>query len=316
MKKEKDGVLNDNLNFDDLLDFNKKWIPLSFMNTKSNGSWYCWGIDEPLMDIYSEILKPMQNRRELTFRNYITWDKGFAQGQMSEGQYLFAKSTEKCLFVMCGNATMSSGQFRTKEFFFEGFAKLRDYLRSELEKSGVTQREIVKITNTASSHYFSESQWQFPTEVGYNTIKHYCQQKHSQVFQKEYQVFQKEYQELQKEYQELQKEYQELLPYFDNTHDNMNEVWQFARTSKKERDLCGEHATPKPIELCSRAIKSSSRINERVLDLFGGSGSTLIACEQLNRKCYMMELDEHYCDVIIDRWQKLTGKTAVKIEQQ
>jgi DNA modification methylase len=96
----------------------------------------------------------------------------------------------------------------------------------------------------------------------------------------------------------------------------MNEVWQFARTSKKERDLCGEHATPKPIELCSRAIKSSSRINERVLDLFGGSGSTLIACEQLNRKCYMMELDEHYCDVIIDRWQKLTGKTAVKIEQQ
>jgi hypothetical protein len=53
-----------------------------------------------------------------------------------------------------------------------------------------------------------------------------------------------------------------------------------------------------------------------ILDLFGGSGSTLIACEQLNRKCYMMELDEHYCDVIIDRWQKLTGKTAVKIEQQ
>lgn len=295
MKKEKEGVLNDNLNFDDLLDFNKKWIPLSFMFTKGNGSWYCWGIDEPLMDIYSEILKPMQKKKQITFRNYITWDKGVGQGQMLADYHLFAKSTEKCLFVMCGNATMSSGQFKTKEFFFEGFEKLRDYLRGELKKSGVSQSEIKKITNTYSSHYFAESQWCFPTEEHYNIIKQYCQQRHNQVFQKEY---------------------QELLPYFDNTHDNMNEVWQFARTSKKERELCGGHATPKPIELCSRAIKSSSRINEQVLDLFGGSGSTLIACEQLNRKCYMMELDEHYCDVIIDRWQKLTGKTAVKIEQQ
>ena len=59
MKKENEGVLNDNLNFDDLLKFNKKWIPLTFEASKDNGSWYCWGIDEPLMDIYSNILKPM-----------------------------------------------------------------------------------------------------------------------------------------------------------------------------------------------------------------------------------------------------------------
>ena len=51
-----------------------------------------------------------------------------------------------------------------------------------------------------------------------------------------------------------------------------------------------------------------------MLDLFGGSGSTLIACEQLDRICYMMELDPAYCDVIIDRWEKLTGDTAEKIE--
>ena len=53
--------------------------------------------------------------------------------------------------------------------------------------------------------------------------------------------------------------------------------------------------------------------NTKVLDLFGGSGSTLIACEQLNRKCFMMELDEHYCDVIITRWENLTGKKAIKL---
>ena len=50
-----------------------------------------------------------------------------------------------------------------------------------------------------------------------------------------------------------------------------------------------------------------------ILDLFGGSGSTLIACEQLDRTCYMMELDPRYCDVIIKRWENLTGEKAVKI---
>ena len=70
------------------------------------------------------------------------------------------------------------------------------------------------------------------------------------------------------------------------------------------------HPTMKPIKLLSRLIKNSSRVDECVLDLFGGSGSTLIACEQLSRTCYMMELDPKYCDGIIKRWENLTGKKA------
>lgn len=73
------------------------------------------------------------------------------------------------------------------------------------------------------------------------------------------------------------------------------------------------HPTQKPIALPARAIKNSSKKGEIVLDLFGGSGSTLIACEQLDRTCYMMELDPRYCDVIIKRWETFTGKNAVKI---
>ncbi len=69
----------------------------------------------------------------------------------------------------------------------------------------------------------------------------------------------------------------------------------------------------KPIDLFAYQIKNSSKEGEAVLDLFGGSGTTLIACEQLNRTCYMMELDPHYCDVIIARWEKLTGETAKKL---
>lgn len=71
-----------------------------------------------------------------------------------------------------------------------------------------------------------------------------------------------------------------------------------------------EHPTMKPVELVAYLIKNSSKENNTVLDIFGGSGSTLIACEQLNRISYTMELDPRYCDVIIDRWEKFTNKKA------
>ena len=81
-------------------------------------------------------------------------------------------------------------------------------------------------------------------------------------------------------------------------------VWEYARTANKL------HPTMKPIELICNALNNSTVKGELILDLFGGSGSTLIACEQLDRKCYMMELDPKYCDVILQRWENLTGKKA------
>ena len=73
------------------------------------------------------------------------------------------------------------------------------------------------------------------------------------------------------------------------------------------------HPTQKPIRMLSEILKDFSKENEVIVDVFGGSGSTLIACEQLNRKCFMCELDERYCDVIISRWETLTGREAVLI---
>lgn len=74
------------------------------------------------------------------------------------------------------------------------------------------------------------------------------------------------------------------------------------------------HPTMKPIKLLEYLIKNSSAEGDIILDLFGGSGSTLIACEQTNRKCYMCELDPKYVDVIIKRWENLTGQKAKKLE--
>lgn len=75
-----------------------------------------------------------------------------------------------------------------------------------------------------------------------------------------------------------------------------------------------EHPTMKPVRLLARFINNSSRPEELVLDLFGGSGSTLMACEQTDRRCNIMELDPHYADVIIARWEKFTGRKAEKLE--
>ena len=86
------------------------------------------------------------------------------------------------------------------------------------------------------------------------------------------------------------------------------DVWDFERPKRSD-----EHPTMKPVPLVARAIMNSSKKGNNVLDLFGGSGTTLIACEQTGRKCFMSELDEHYCDVIIQRWENLTGQKAVKL---
>ena len=85
-----------------------------------------------------------------------------------------------------------------------------------------------------------------------------------------------------------------------------SDVWDVARPKKSE-----EHPTMKPVELVERAINNSSKQGDIIIDLFGGSGTTLIASEQTKRSCRMMELDPKFCDVIITRWETLTGKKAV-----
>ena len=85
---------------------------------------------------------------------------------------------------------------------------------------------------------------------------------------------------------------------------NALDLWSVKKVNPQS--MC--HLTEKPTELATRAILYSSRRGENVLDLFGGSGSTLVACEQAQRRAYLMELDELYCDVIVMRWQRVTEK--------
>lgn len=303
MKKENEGVKNDNLNYDDLLEFNKQWIALQFSHLKDNGSWYCWGIDEPLMDIYSEIIKPYTKSNKATFRNLITWFKnpsGLGDGQNNPDARSFGIITEKCLFVMCG----VQGFNNNADNYFEGWETIRNYLNQEMDKVGGKSKWRDALGNQMGGHYFTKSQWSFPTEEAYNKLKNYAQGK----------AFQKEYEEIKKEYEEIKKEWYSTRSYFDNTHDKMTEVWQFDRHQRDGTE--GNHATPKPIPLCERAIKSSCPDSGLVIDFFMGSGSTMVASHQLNRKCYGIELDPKYCQVIVDRMVKLDPSLVVKVNGQ
>lgn len=98
----------------------------------------------------------------------------------------------------------------------------------------------------------------------------------------------------------------ELCFYWGPFAGSDSDVWDYSKDTKYV------HPTQKPLTLAQRAFSNSP--GQNVLDPFGGSGSTLIACEQLNRKCYMMELDPKYCSVIIERWEALTGKKGVKLD--
>jgi DNA modification methylase len=87
---------------------------------------------------------------------------------------------------------------------------------------------------------------------------------------------------------------------------NAVDVWSVKKINPNKM----VHLTEKPAELAVRAMQYSSRSGENVLDLFGGSGSTLIAAEQTGRKAFLMELDAPYCDVIVQRWEQFTGRKA------
>lgn len=106
---------------------------------------------------------------------------------------------------------------------------------------------------------------------------------------------------------------QELIEYVGTLTDRIDYQTDVVHVNKPVRN--GDHPTMKPVKLLAEQIKNSSRKGEKVLDLFGGSGSTLMACEQLGRSAYLMELDPRYVDATIARWEKFTGKKAVLLKE-
>ena len=293
MGKESDGVENDNLYREKLDKFQMDWWRTFRPHLADNASAYIWGNAPDLWRLW--YCGGLADLERLTMRNEIVWNKGNGLGMGSEKHRSYATVSERCLFFMLGE----QGFNNNADNYWEGFEPIRSYLDGEMEKIGGRKRWKEVLGNQMGPHYFTRSQWMFPTREAYERLQ----------AEANGDGFNRDYDELKRDYDELKREFDATRAYFDNTHENMTDVWDFERVIGEERH---GHATPKPVQMMVRAIRSSTSDGDLLVEPFLGSGSTLIAAEQTGRKCYGLELTPAYCDVIVQRWETLTGEKAVR----
>ena len=298
MGKEKEGVLNDNLHHEKLDAFQMAWWRAFRPHIENNASAYIWGNPAELWRLW--YCGGLADSERMTLRNEITWDKReenttmLVSGVPLESRRMY-HPTERCLFFMLGE----QGFNNNADNYWEGWEPIRSYFEDQMKRCGWKVKDLNNITETQmANHWVTRSQWSLITAEHYKKI---------QQAAREHDAFKREHDELKREHDELKREFYSTRAYFDNTHDSMTDVWDFRRVTGDARH---GHATPKPVEMVARAFCSSSKEKDVIVVPFGGSGPDFIAAEQLDRTCYGMELSPQYCDVIVERWEKLTGKKA------
>jgi DNA modification methylase len=298
MGKASDGVINDNLYNDDLDSFQMEWWATFRPFLLDNASAYIWGNAPELWRLWYKAGLGSSEMMEL--RNQIVWDKKAIPGMASENLNQYPVASEHCLFFQLGNQLI--GNMNTADYW-EGWDALRSYLEQEMKSIGWKVADLNRATDSSmGGHWVTKSQWAFPTAEQYGKIQAAAAGK---AFKREYDQLKREYDQLKREYDQLKRE---TRSYFDNAHEPMRDVWEFGRVTGEERH---GHATPKPVAMMERVMKSSLPKGGLCIEPFGGSGSTLMGAERTGRVCFSMELSPAYVDVAVKRWQEFTGKDAI-----
>ncbi len=302
MGKEKDGVQNDNLYADKLDAFQMAWWRAFRPHIQDNASAYIWGNAEDLWRLW--YCGGLKKSERLTMRNEIVWDKGHGQGIGSADQRNFPTVSERCLFFMLGE----QGFNNNADNYWDGWEPIRAYLDGERKRSGLTTAQCNEICGkqNMTQSAFTKGGFRLISKEDYEKLRDAC---NGDAFKREHDELKQQHDELKQQHDELKRAFYATRAHFDNTHDNMTDVWEFDRVTGEDRH---GHATPKPVAMMARCIQSSALERGVVVEPFLGSGTTLIAAEQLGRKCYGMEISPAYCDVIVKRWETLTGKKAVR----
>ncbi len=304
MGKEKDGVENDNLHNDDLDSFQMEWWATIRPFLLDNASAYIWGNAPELWRLWYKA--GLSESERLTMRSQIIWDKppsasAYGSPIGSEAMRSYPHGYEVCLFFFLGE----QGFNNNADNYWEGWEPLRLYLESEMKLLGWKTSDLNNVTETfMGGHWVTKSQWMLPTKEQYAKIQSAAK---GRAFKREHDQLKREHDQLKREHDQLKREFYATRAYFDNTHDNMTDVWEFGRVTGEERH---GHATPKPAAMMERVMLSSLPKGGLCVEPFGGSGSTLMGAERTGRVCYAMELTPTYVDVMVKRWQQFTGKTA------
>jgi DNA modification methylase len=296
MGKASDGVANDNIYGEDLDKFQMEWWATFRTFLTDNASAYIWGNAPDLWRLWYR--GGLGDSEKLELRNQIVWDKKSIPGMKSDLMTQYPVTTEHCLFFQIGD--QFRGNINTEDFP-ETWETVRGYMEQEATAAGIKPPDIKRVCGCGMySHWFTRSQFTLIPEKHYNTL--------AQAYPGQ---FTKPWRELKSEWDRVKggptSEIQGARSYFDNAHDIMRDVWEFHRVTGDERH---GHATPKPVAMMERVMKSSLPKGGLCLEPFGGSGATLMGAEKAGRVCYTMGLQGKYCDVIVRRWQDFTGKQA------
>lgn len=287
-----DGVDNDNQTTIQMREFSRTWVPLSVEALGAKGSWLCWGSDLSTLEIWVTV-HPLVDAKTLYFRNLLTWKKSNAPGVNSQVRS-FNVTTENCLFLVKGWPS-----FNGTEWFCDSFEPLRQHLIALVEKAGGAKAANDALGSQMVGHYTGKSEWTFPTEEAYRklaTAAGIDNEKAKADYEKAKAVREKEF------------------PYFNNTADFLTDVIVSPITTPAERKAAHNFPTVKPQALIRKILKAVTPPGGLVLDPFCGSGSTLIACEVLKRRCTTLEVNPRNAAICIDRWEKLTGKEAERTQ--
>ena len=303
-------------NFGEYLDWTRKWVSEVKRVSKGNASLYVFADDRISAYVRIEIEK-----LGYTLLNEIIWVKRNSLTNKGWNHHrCYSPSTERILF------------FGQNEFEYESavdgmvskvFMPIREYLIREKNKINISLDDInilVGTANMAGRHYFSNSQWCFPTKEHYERMQLTFNAIYNKIGTVE-QIGKLPNEELikliegvslnnvlRKEYEELRKEYEELRRYFKQSA-NFTDVWVSNLTSSSDNQI---HPTQKPLWLIKRIVETSSKIGGMVLDPFMGSGTTAIACIQSKRNFIGYELKEEYFKIADERIRAQKSQTTIE----
>lgn len=301
MGKQKDGVENDNLYNAKLDAFQMEWWATFRTFLVDNASAYIWGKAPDLWRLW--YVGGLGGSEVLALRNEITWDKKNIAGMASDLLTQYPEASERCLFFQIGDQFLGN---INQDQYWEGWEEIRGYLMQQAQLAALTATICKEITGVQMyAHWFSKSQWTLISEKYYAMLADALPG-----------CFLKPYREIRASYDRLKGGYRNhvngitggMRAYFDNAHDVMRDVWEFSRVTGDERY---GHATPKPVEMMDRVMKSSLPRGGLCLEPFCGTGPTVLAAERTGRRCYAMEITPAYVDATVLRWQAHTGLDAV-----
>jgi len=307
MGKENDGILNDNLYKERLDEFQMKWWSAWKPTLAENGSTYIWGTALDLWRLW--YAGGMGADPDVTFRNEIVWDKGTGFGMNSSIHHQYPTATERCLFFMLGQQFLGNQNI---EDYWEGYEPFRLWIVGERDRAGWSNSDVNQRTGTTmAGHWFSKSQFLIINRESYEVLQNAA---NGAAFTTAYDdLFAEFFPELRSDgnayKRQLSAALREGRTTFNNEHDSMTDVWRLSRVHGDDRH---GHATPKPVEAMTRVVKSSTNPGDVIGVPFGGTAPEIVAAEQLDRRCVIAEIDPGYCDVIVERWEKLTGLEAVR----